>query len=317
MEDIKVNKDNMDFVVSPQMELLSVIQILAEEDKKEYKDWYANNNFYIESIRNYFDNFKNHPAVIHYRDFHINNSQIFNYSFNSISDKLTENEVQYFKILNDFVDKSNFKNFFISMSDYYKKVLTYNINNVNDLKIQQDLNNYYNQPIKINVIFKMIQGDWGEYINNDNNVFTILCGITEMKELPMFINYRQLSSLCFHECTHPFVNKHLTTDYDFLAKTESVFISIDENLPARKYYYTYNDYLEDLVVRAVTAYIHFKYGYSTIDEYNKELYYMEQIGFVYIKDIAKILETNDFYTSMELIKNHLYEMANKSKKDIL
>ena len=313
MKEIIRTKSNIDFVINPQIELLSVIQILADEDQKEYKDWYADNRFYINKIRKWFGNYKNHPATLNYRKYYINNSQIVKYSFslkgNLNQADLSDNEIEYFSLLDDFVEKSSFLNFFVEMSNYFKMVLDYNVDKINNLNICHDLSDYYNQGIKIKVIFKMIQGDWGEYISNDNNNFTVLCGINKIEEFPIFIDHNQLSSLCFHECAHPFVNKFITTDYDLLAKTENLFLAIDENSIARKNYYTYNEYLEDLIVRAITAYMHFKYGYTTLDEYNKELNYMNKIGFVYIKDIATILEKNDFYSSIEAIKNYLYKKA--------
>lgn len=317
MKEIVSTKSNIDFVIDPQIELLSVVQILANENQKEYKDWYADNKFYINKIIKWFGNYRNHPAILNYRKYYINNSQIARYSFSSRGNlnrtNLSDNEIEYFSLLDDFVEKSSFVDFFAEMSNYFKMVLDYNADKINDLNICHDLSDYYNKSMKIKVILKMIQGDWGEYISNDNGNFTLLCGVNKFEKFPLFIDYNQLSSLCFHECTHPFVNKLITTDYDLLAETEIIFIIIDENSIARKNYFTYNDYLEDLIVRAITAYMRFKYGYTTFEEYKKELDYMYEIGFVYINDIASILEKNDFYSSVEIIKKYLREKATHIK----
>lgn len=317
MKDIIIKKDKINFIINPQIELLSVIQIMAGENEKEYKDWYENNEFYIKSIKKYFNLFRNHPAIVNYRKYYINNSQIAKCNFDNskllYTDDSDDNLNEYLLLLNDFIIKSNYYDFFSSMKDYYNNVLTYNADNIEKLKIVDNLCDYYGKKINVNIVFKMIQGDWGEYLyNNNNDEFVILCGISKMKDYPLFIEYKQIISLCFHECTHPFVNKYLTTDYDMLAETEDLFIKIDENSIARKNYFTYNDYLEDLVVRAITAYIQFKYQYSTEEEYNKELLYMENIGFIYIKDIANILKRNDFYTSMNLVKEYLYSKTMKN-----
>ena len=318
MKEIVRTKSNIDFVINPQIELLSVVQILADENQKEYKDWYADNKYYISEIRKWFGSYKNHPAILNYRKYYINNSQISKYSFslkgNQNQVNLSNDEIEYFSLLDVFVKESSFIDFFAEMSNYFKMVLDYNVDKINDLNICHDLSDYYKQSIKIKVILKMTQGNWGEYISNDNNNFTVLCGINKNEDLPVFVDYKQLSSLCFHECTHPFVNKFITTDYDLLVKSENIFIVIDENSIARKNYFTYNDYLEDLIVRAITAYMHFKYGYTTSEEYKKELDYMYEIGFVYINDIASILEKNDFYSSVEMIKKYLCEKATLIKQ---
>jgi len=318
MERIVLNNNSIDFVVLPQIELLSVIQILAGENQSEYSDWYANNEYYISKIKDYFKDFINHPAVTEYKKYSFKNAQICHYNFDNQLfrlDQVDEKDIgiDYLKLLNDFIIKSNYANFFDNMGKYYKDVLEYNSNKVKSLNLVENLRDYYKKNIALEVIFKMIQGDFGEYIKNNGLKYTILCGIIEMNKKPVFINPKQLSSLCFHECTHPFVNQHLTSDYDLLAKTEKLFIDVDENSIAKQNYFTYNEYLEDLVVRTVVAYMHFKYGYSTLEEYHKELDYMEEIGFIYIKDIASILETKDFYKSMDLIRKYLYTVTNSKK----
>ena len=308
MKEIIKRNNNIDFTVHPYIELLSVIQILSEHNKGKFEDWYANNTFYIDKINTYFKDYKNHPAIINYKKYNIGNSNIITLDSNS-------NEVlnNYYKDIKDFVIKSNYIEFFESMKEYYNKVLEYNLNNTDIPNISESLNNYYNKNINIKVILKMIQGDWGEYLTNENDNYIVLCGILKIDELPLFINKKQLISLCFHECTHPFIHKYITTDYDLLEKTENLFINIDNNSIAKKNYFTYNDYLEDLIVRAVTAVIKLKYKYKTKEEYEEELTLMQNIGFTYIKDIASILEENDFYTSINLIKEYLYKKINEIK----
>ena len=310
MNSIVKSKSEINFMVSPEIELLSVIQILNDELEKEYKDYYINNEYYVNEIKKYFSEFKNHPAITSYRNHQVYNAQMYNYVFDEDKLILDNEDVddkyrEYLDLLNDFVEKSDFKGFFNKMNEYYNNTLNYNVENIDNLNIGRDLSNYYQKPIKINVILKMIQSDWGEYLSNKEGTYNILCGITKMEEYPQFINIRQLSSLCFHECTHPFVNKYITTDYDLLAKTEQIFTDVDDDSVAKKEYYTYNDYLEDLIVRAITAYMHYKYGYSSKEDYEKELSYMSNIGFNCIKDIANIVETNDFYSSVNLIKEYL------------
>ena len=310
MNDIVKNKCGINFMISPQIELLSVIQIMTNELDGKYKEFYTNNEYYVSKVKNYFKDYINHPAITNYRNFYVYNSQIINYSF--LNDKLVldnsnieDKYKEYIDQLNDFITKSNFNIFFNDMKDYYNGVLDYNLNNINNLHISDNLSDFYNTKININVILKIIQSDWGEYLSNIDNTFTILCGTNSNDKYPLFINPIQLSSLCFHECTHPFVNKYITSDYDLLAKSEKIYLDLDENSIARKEYYTYNSYLEDLIVRAITAYMHYKYGYKNKDEYKDELLAMKKMGFDCIEDIANIIETNNFYTSVDLIKKYL------------
>ena len=52
MEDI-INNSNKDikYAVSPYLELLSVIQLLSIDNNDSFKDWYANNEYYINEIK--------------------------------------------------------------------------------------------------------------------------------------------------------------------------------------------------------------------------------------------------------------------------
>ena len=61
MNSIVKNKCGINFMVSPEIELLSVIQILNDELEKEFKDYYINNEYYVNEIKKYFSEFKNHP----------------------------------------------------------------------------------------------------------------------------------------------------------------------------------------------------------------------------------------------------------------
>ena len=62
MKDITISKCKINFIINPRIELLSVIQIMAGENEKDYKEWYANNEFYITEIKKYFNDYK-YPVV--------------------------------------------------------------------------------------------------------------------------------------------------------------------------------------------------------------------------------------------------------------
>ena len=318
INNIQIKKSGINFIINPQIELLSVIQIISgyAYDFKEY--FCIENNDYIDKIKHYFSNVKDHDVIKKYRKMQIQNSHIMKYSFNAdklILNKNVDDQIikDYLPLLNDFIEKSNFCQFFNEMKEYYLNILQFNIEKIKDLKLDDNLSNYYQTPIKINMISKIIQSDWGEYLGNDNNEFIILGGVIEIKEYPLTINERSLTSLAIHECTHPFVNKWLTTDYDLLAKTEQLFIILDKDIPAKQFYVTYNEYLEDTVVRAITAVLHYKFNYKNEEEYEYELSTMENMGFIYIKEIANIILNNNFYKSMKLIKDYLFTKANEQE----
>lgn len=106
--------------------MLSVIRILSEEVYGQYKDYYfTENNPYIDKIKEYFNNYKNHEAVNKCKEFGINNPQIMKYSFEnnglSLNDRQDDSVNNYYSILNDFVDKSNFYKFYLDMNKYYNE----------------------------------------------------------------------------------------------------------------------------------------------------------------------------------------------------
>ena len=305
VNELCIEKSGINFVINPVIELLSVLQVMSGDIEGNLKPYYyTDNNQYIEKIKEYFEKYKDHEAIKKYKDYRIFNSQIINYSFNNdelvlLSDD--EKLKEYYVYLSNFVKDSNFIMFFNKMKDYYQEVLNYNTKNLEELNLSENMSKYYNSEINIKMILKIIQSDWGEYLGKSNNEYTDLGGTSRIGEYPEIVDERGITSLIIHECTHPFVNKYLTTNYDLLAKTEEIYLELSDDSIAKKEYPIYNTYLEDLVVRAITAVIQYKFGYRTKDEFEKELSVQKSYGFNYIKEIADIFLNNDFQEGINRI----------------
>lgn len=321
MEDVCLKKNGILFSISPLIELISVIQIMAGDADGEFKSYYyLDNNEYITKIKERFSKYKNSSAIKNYYEYNVRNSQIMEYQFkNNIlvcrNADASEKIKDYLKLLNEFLAESDFTSFYNENKDYYKNVINFNIKDLSYDKLTDVLKNYYNKDVKINMILKIVQSDWAEYLGCIDNYYTVLGGVSKILEYPQIVNEKGLISLAIHECTHPFVNQFLTSDYDFLGETEDIFLNLDENNEAKKYYSYYNTYMEDMVVRSITAYLQYKYVYEDWDAYQQELIYMENFGFIYMKDICKILEENDFYSSMISIKEYFRNIINSHKKN--
>lgn len=316
INEVSVKKSGINFVINPVIELLSVLQVISGDIDGNFKPYYyVDNNKYIDTIKEYFKNYKGHEAIIKFKDYKIFNSQIMNYSFENnkliLLDENNEKLKEYNSYLNSFIKDSNFIEFYNNMNDYYKEVLNYNTNNLKELHLSENLSKYYNSKIDIKMILKIIQSDWGEYLGNKNGEYTILGGTSEINDYPVIVNERGIVALAIHECTHPFVNKNLTSDYDLLIKTEHIYEQVDNESLARKNYQIYNTYLEDLIVRAITAVIQYKFGYKTKEEFEYELKVQESYGFIYIKEIASIFLNNSFESGIDLTKEFLINKVNQ------
>ena len=317
IKEANIYKSDIKFEINPLIELLSVIQVLSDDINSNNKPYYyIDNNKYIDDIKNSFKEYKDYDAITKYKNYNIFNSQILNYDFinNELVMKENNNEKikEYYSYLKKFVDDSNFIHFFNEMNNYYNEVLNYNTKDIKDLKLSENLSKYYNSKVNIKMILKMIQSDWGEYLGNKDNEYTILGGTSKIDKYPIIVNEKGLTSLAIHECTHPFVNKYLTNDYDLLAKTEKLYIELDNNCIAKKEYHTYNNYLEDLIVRSISAVIQYKYEYKTKDEFIEELNVQKNIGFINIDDISNIFLNNDFETGIKLTKEYLLNKYQKN-----
>ena len=291
MDSIQAKKGNLTYEVNYLIELLSVIQILSE-DYNRFKDYYQLDNDYIERIRSYFSKYKDETIVEWYEKLIIDNhtfgnSHILKYKLED--GKLVLPKENYHPLLeeclphfNSFIENTNFDQFFLDNSEYYELLLDEKVNMMRDSNIISKLSEYYDSNINVRLIVKQVQSDWGEFIDNKDGVYTIICGSTAKYE-----KRSDDSVLIIHEVSHQFAK-------DFICEHKNLFdnISVSKADFINKYYPDFNDYLEDLVVRAQTAYIKYKYNISNKMQYEDEIKMMKELGFDDIDRICNFLETS-------------------------
>ena len=290
MDSIQVKKGNLIYEVNYLIELLSVIQVLSG-DYQRFKDYYLIDSEYFENIKSYFSKFKYETIVELYDKLIIDNhtfgnSHILKYKVED--GKLVLPEENYHPLLdeclpyfNEFIKVTNFNKFFLDHSENYELLLDEKINLMRDSNIIDELSDYFNTDINVRIIVKQIQSDWGEYINNDGGIYTIISGCTSRYE-----KLTDDSVLVIHEVSHSFAHDFMNHNVDLVKS-----LSISKTDFIKTYYPNSEDYIEDLIVRALTAYIKYKYNISNKEQYEEEIKTMKELGFSDIDKVCHYLES--------------------------
>lgn len=303
------DKRKINYVIDPRIELLSIIQILAGEIKTAY----YHESEYSNKIFNKYKQYINHQVVLKFKKylsegFYIGNQFILQYSNNPFLETQSNDKkcLEFQKLLIKFVKDIEFEKFYLENANYYKKIIENNLNYINvKHNYLSDLKAYYQtSDITINIIFKLIQSDWGEFVL-ENNEFNNICGIIEEKETPIFVDDNNERSLIFHECSHFFVTNSFKNENEFFVETEDIFFKVDENSVARLNYPYYNMYFEESIVRSITLCLSFKNGYITEQDYLKAIKDGIDLGFIFTKDFCDITLNNTYLKAISKIKRFI------------
>lgn len=331
-EPIIQNKNSINIIVDPRVELLSIVQYLSNYRKAEdYLDYLITSfDFdYTEAIIEHFDEFRDHD-VVKYIDklategftfdappalmLHMNNdfkpredAPISDYLLTRAAGQ--SNIDKLFSLLEDFSVESGFNDFFNNNKEYYSVIIDNTMLLINDEKnIVTDLENYYGtSKASYNVILTSLYGPVGygpetETEEGDHIYSIIGTQGTQFKngnKVPSFGTKSGFEYLQNHEFSHSFINPITDESRDLVNSYDHLFLPIEEQMSAMAYN-TWENCLNEHIIRALTS----RFAYLTDEDEGLHLLKEEkEKGFIYVEELfhkLEIYENNrDTYSTIE------------------
>lgn len=329
---ISKEHNNINVMVNPNMELLSIVEYLSDYNTRtglmtrfdiEYKS----------DVDEYFEKYKNHEAVkyfdkisqkgfsyaapptaILYLDSQLQKISNLDYTEDLLYRAGGEIQLEKFvTLLQKFYTDTNFQEFFNDHIDYYNDIIDETIKNMGDHNYIKELEDYYGlKQNSYNIVLVSLfhPGGFGPKIEVGENKFDIYSIIGPQgiqNGNPIFGSEEQFKYLQRHEFSHSFVNYLADIHEDELMKYEELFDPIRKPM-ADMAYGDWKTCVNEHIVRAITTRMAFNDGKEKGEQ---ALAYEEKNKFIYVEDLVNKLceyENNrevyktfeDFYS--ELIK---------------
>lgn len=216
------------------------------------------------------------------------------------------------KLLNSFVDKSNYDEFYNSFSDSRKTIINDFISSFNyhkDFNIEE-LELFYNkkstQDYRI-ILVNFSGGSYGLKLNDTN------CYISGL------FNYydnsfgKNIALTFIHEISHIFINE-LGYKYSEYINVDNVF-SESVNLGLEECYFNKINYINEYIVRSCEMYFAKKILSSS--DLGKRFNFHKNSGFLYVDVFSELLEIKNNYDSFnEFYKKEIINLFNSLNEKV-
>jgi len=226
---ISKEKNSINVSVNPNMELLSIVQYLGNNNRGRMTKYSFG---YKSSIDEYFKSFKNHeavkfmdklidddfaydapPATMLYLDRDFNLKEGLQYSQYLVDRaKGEENLNKLAELLKEFYIDTNFQKFYRDNLEYYNKIIDKTLVDMGDRNYVKELEEYYGKKQNsYNVILVSLfhHGGFGpkvEVKENQYDIFSITGPSGSEEDKPVFGSEEEFKYLQRHEFSHSFVN---------------------------------------------------------------------------------------------------------------
>lgn len=312
--------NNINMIVDPRIELLSVIIYLCPDYNESTKSITPENLSYKKDVEERFNKFKNHKAVKIFRSMFNNNG--FSYDapptamlFLSNTPNLTLREdidkqdyvytqcmeraggekkfLKFVEALNDFCAETNFYEFYNEHLDYYNKIIDNTVNNLEDIDYVSQVEKYYGKEQRgYNIVLNgmLYANNYGPKIKNKDgsyDLYSILGSRGIKNDVPVFSDDVYFKYIVRHEFGHSFVNYLATENIKEVNKYSKLYEPIKADME-KQAYSTWETCLNEHIVRAVVIRITDIYG--TKEEADKYLKMEKERGFIYVEDIIDLLK---------------------------
>lgn len=329
IEPIEQKVGKLNISIDPRMELLTVIQFLADYPHINKTGSYS------ESIKSFFKSDTSYEAV------KLTGYLLEKYGFAydapvslmlnlsavpelkqkaELSDYLLyrtggDKEIleEYGRAIKDFAERSDFERFWDSNKDIYSKCVELTVSELDGYDLVKDIEDYFNETQNsYNIIIApLFRGGYGPRIlaaNGKYDIFSCNHATNEKDGIP-YLSRLNLSYYVWHEFSHSFVNPLTSKYYDEVAKTEILFEPIREHM-ANMAYTDWHICVNEHIIRAVNLRLFEKHISTSESEYEKMLYRELSEKFIYIvpiieklKEYEKLRDTDnitfsDFYPSI-------------------
>lgn len=324
-EEIKENEqivkefNEINMMVDPRIELLSVIIYLCPEYDESTNSIVSGELTYKKDVEEYFGAYKDHKAVklfksMYNRGFSYDappTSMLFltntpnlvlrddvdksDFIYNVCMQRAggEKNFLKFVEALNDFCIDTNFYDFYNDHLDYYNNIIDNTINGLEDIDYVNQVQDYYGKKQNgFNIVLNgmLYANNYGpriQKLDGSYDLFAILGSSGIESDLPIFNDEIYFKYIVRHEFGHSFVNYLTDENIDEVNKCEKLFEPIKEAMD-KQAYNTWETSLNEHIVRSVVVRITETYGSKKeADEYLK----MDQSNsFIYEDDIIEILK---------------------------
>ncbi len=248
-----IKKDNATFCIDKRIELFYIVAMLA--DYPRINGFNAN---YKDDIKNYFSPYLSHEIFSFIKEigqrWYLDTPTRFMLYFDNnfqlrkdanLPDDLISicggiDKVRKFQnLLSDFAIKSNYKTFIKDHANFYNTILTTVNYNFSDFMEISRMENYYKQKqSKYTVILNMLgRGNFGPYVKTSRGteIYAIIQPVTQMGEIPVYLDNRNFNNLLWHEFGHSFINPIVDKYIDDIEKYSKLFEPISSSMTSQAY----------------------------------------------------------------------------------
>lgn len=305
------NINNINIIIDPRIELLSVIIYLSPTYNSRTNSLIPQDLTYKKDVEKWFGKYKDHEAV---KLFESMSQKAYTYNAPpttmlyltntphlTIRDDIDTNDLDYkqcikraggkrkfkkfVKALNSFCEESNFYDFYNNHIEYYERVIDSPkeiMKNINDVSL---IESYYGtKQNSYNIIFSgmLYENNYGPRVENSDgkyDIYYIKGSYSACNDLPNWGQEDSYKNLIRHEFGHSFINNLTSKNITEVNKYEKLFDPI-ENIMGKQGYPEWETCVNEHLVRAVVIRINaINKGESTV---NNAIKIEKNNGFIYI-----------------------------------
>jgi len=308
---VSVNSNNIEIRVDRRTELLGIIQIISDYQKKypHLLQKHCNNREYVEEIEKRFLKYKKHE-VIKLFDIFVKKYR-FSYDgpvalFLQLDKNYICSELDYYvfqerlygdnkvydfiNLLPGFAKEIGFEKFYNSNKNKYQEFINPIVVEIEKNDIIKFLLDYYGLPSEKKYVLNLLPFQtYGNYgVNTKTCVYANISGrINSTKKTDVFVNCSfDFSNLLYHEFSHSFINP-LTDKHALTSEEDPIFNNIFEAMQEQAYGNN-RTIINEHIIRALTLRFMFHIN-KDIEFYNELLQKEKEKGFIYIENILESL----------------------------
>lgn len=311
--------NNINFLIDPRIELLSVILYLSPNYNENVKSIIPFDSSYKNEIEEWFGDYKSHKAVKLF-DSMFNSGFSYDapptgmlfltstpnlnvredidkkdYMYKEIMKRAggEKNFLKFVKALQDFCKESNFYEFYNNHKEYYGKIVDNAVESSGNINYVSQIEDYYGvKQNSYNIILSGIlyANNYGPSIKDTDGNFDIysIQGSAKIEnDVPTFGDEFSFKYLVRHEFSHSFINNITDRNIEKVNEYEELFESIKYKM-SNQGYSQWEICLNEHLVRAVV--IRLTEIYEGNNQALKLIDIESQNGFLYISQLTSLLK---------------------------
>lgn len=266
--------------VSPEVELISIVQTISKYPTL-LGFLMAQDSFgYKSEIMNHFEPYREHPAVLMFdrlslKPGGLNYSAPSNIMLYTNKSLHLRNDIElddfvigraggmdslkvFLNLLGDFAVQSSFNEFFKAHQDFYLNIVDNTVGNLGSTNYIAEVETFYGKKQKsYNIILvSLYNGNgFGNSLlcaNDQRELYNTMGPFTVNDNVPFFGDEQYLKYMIRHEFSHPFINPLTENCWDYIKDYDQKFESIPE-VARKKVCGDWQECVNEFTIRAITT----------------------------------------------------------------